>query len=127
MSMRLLAALLLLTTTPFCLAQPVPSAGLDHDPRSVAIDVPTPTDVVEAMLTMAKVGPSDYVIDLGSGDGRIVLAAVKRFGARGALGVDINAKAVENAKGKAAEAGIADRAQFEVRDLFETDVSPATV
>jgi cyclopropane fatty-acyl-phospholipid synthase-like methyltransferase len=110
-----------------CIAEPWPVVTLDHDPRSVAMDVATPSDIVDAMLKMAGVGPNDFVIDLGSGDGRIVIAAVKQFGARGALGVDINEKAVTYAKVKATEAGIADRARFENRDLFTTDVGAATV
>lgn len=88
--------------------------------------VPTPQDVVDTMLTIAQVGPTDYVIDLGSGDGRIVVTAASKFGAQG-FGVDLNprriAEAVENAK----VAGVSDRAQFFQRNLFETDFSKATV
>lgn len=78
------------------------------------------------MLTLAEVGPKDFVIDLGSGDGRIVLTAAKVFGARG-FGVDINEKLVKEANESAKLQGIADRAHFTVQDLFKTDIRKATV
>ena len=87
--------------------------------------VPTPPDVVERMVDFAGVKPGEYVIDLGSGDGRIPIAAGKR-GAR-ALGVDINPKLVKEATANAVKAGVADRVRFEVRDLFKTDISKADV
>jgi SAM-dependent methyltransferase len=87
--------------------------------------VNTPMEVVERMLRMAEVGPRDYVIDLGSGDGRIVIAAAKR-GARG-LGVDLDASLVQLAKRNAERSGVAERARFEVRDIFDTDLSRASV
>ena len=78
------------------------------------------------MLTLAEVGPKDFVIDLGSGDGRIVLTAAKVFGARG-FGVDINEKLVKEANEAAKLQGIADRANFTIQDLFKTDIRKATV
>ena len=78
------------------------------------------------MLTLAEVGPKDFVIDLGSGDGRIVLTAAKVFGARG-FGVDINDKLVKEANEAAKMQGIADRASFSTQDLFKTDIRKATV
>jgi SAM-dependent methyltransferase len=81
---------------------------------------------LKAMMDFARVGREDFVIDLGSGDGRIVIHAAKRFGARG-LGVDLNAKLVEIARGRAKAAGVADLVRFEVRDIFKTDISRATV
>src|SRR3954468_24105039 len=87
--------------------------------------VNTPVEIVERMLRMAQVGRDDYVIDLGSGDGRIVIEAAKR-GARG-LGVDLDPTLVKLATQNAQAAGVADRARFEARDLFETDLSPASV
>jgi len=87
--------------------------------------VPTPEPVVETMLNLAKVTPSDFVIDLGSGDGRTVIAAAKR-GAR-ALGVEYNADMVELSRRAAMKAGVAERAKFTRSDLFETDLSKATV
>jgi SAM-dependent methyltransferase len=87
--------------------------------------VPTPSDVVERMLDMAKLRPGEYLVDLGSGDGRIVVAAAQR-GARG-FGVDLNPKRVEEAVANAKKAGVSDRATFEVKDLFDTDISKADV
>ena len=85
----------------------------------------TPMEIVERMLRMAEVGRGDYVIDLGSGDGRIIIEAAKR-GARG-LGVDIDPNLVKHATENAVKAGVGDRTRFEVRDVFETDLSAATV
>jgi len=87
--------------------------------------VPTHEAMVQQMLDLAKVTPSDFLIDLGSGDGRTVIAAAKR-GAR-ALGIEYNPNMVELARGKAAEAGVTDKAQFLQADLFDTDLSKATV
>ena len=87
--------------------------------------VQTPMEIVERMLRMAEVRPGDSVIDLGSGDGRIVIEAAKR-GARG-LGVDLDPNLVKLASQNAQRAGVADRARFEVRDIFETDLSSASV
>lgn len=89
--------------------------------------VPTPHDVVEKMLDLADVQPSDFLIDLGSGDGRIAIAAVRDRGAMGAYGVDLNPVRVEEARANAQDAGVADRVTFEVEDLFDTDFSSATV
>jgi precorrin-6B methylase 2 len=87
--------------------------------------VPTPEVTVQKMLDMAKVTPQDFVMDLGSGDGRTVIAAAKR-GAR-AMGVEYNPDMVELSKRNAAEAGVTDKATFVKADLFETDFSKATV
>jgi precorrin-6B methylase 2 len=87
--------------------------------------VPTPEPLVEKMLDLAKVTPNDFVIDLGSGDGRTVIAAARR-GAR-ALGVEYNPEMVALSKRNAARAGVSDRAQFVQGDLFEADLSRATV
>jgi SAM-dependent methyltransferase len=87
--------------------------------------VNTPVEIVERMLRMAEVGQGDTVIDLGSGDGRIVIEAAKR-GASG-LGVDLDASLVKLATQYAQQAGVAQRARFEVRDIFETDLSGASV
>jgi SAM-dependent methyltransferase len=87
--------------------------------------VQTPMEIVERMLRMAEVKKDDYVIDLGSGDGRIVIEAAKR-GARG-LGVDLDPNLVKLATESAQKALVGDRARFEVRDIFETDLSAATV
>jgi hypothetical protein len=88
--------------------------------------VPTPQSVVDAMLDTAKVGPRDYVIDLGSGDGRIVVTAAKKHGARG-FGVDLNPERIQEASENARAAGVTDRVAFHQQNLFETDLSLATV
>lgn len=88
--------------------------------------VQTPQNVVDAMLETAKVTAKDYVIDLGSGDGRMVITAAKKRGARG-FGVDLDRRLVKLANENARKAGVADRAKFHARDLFETDLSPASV
>jgi SAM-dependent methyltransferase len=87
--------------------------------------VNTPMEVVERMLILGQVKAGDNLIDLGSGDGRIVIEAAKR-GARG-LGVDLDPGLVKLATQNAAKAGVADRARFAVRDIFETDLSGASV
>lgn len=88
--------------------------------------VPSHADVLRSMFDLTKATKSDYVIDLGSGDGRIVIAAAKWLGAEG-FGVDLNAKLVAIANKRAKEQGVADRAKFYVRDLFATDISKATL
>lgn len=87
--------------------------------------VPTPEAVVDEMLTLAKVGPDDTVIDLGSGDGRIVIAAAKR-GAR-ATGVDIDPERIREANENAKEHGLQDKVKFIQQNLFDADLKPATV
>ena len=88
--------------------------------------VTSPDNVTLEMLNAAGVKRGDYVIDLGSGDGRIVILAAKRFEATG-LGVEIDPQLVEKSKANAREAGVADKAVFKEQDLFKTDLSPATV
>jgi hypothetical protein len=88
--------------------------------------VPTPQEVVERMLQIAKVTAKDYLIDLGSGDGRIVVTAAKKHGARG-FGVDLNPERIREANENAKAAGVLDKVSFYQRDLFETDLSEATV
>lgn len=88
--------------------------------------VPTPARVVDAMLGLARVGPQDYVVDLGSGDGRIVIAAASKHGARG-FGVEIDGALVSAARREAERLGVADRVSFEEGNLFGTDFGRATV
>ena len=88
--------------------------------------VPTPQSVVERMLDIGQVARTDYLIDLGSGDGRIVVTAAKKHGARG-FGVDLNPTRIKEANENARKAGVADKVAFHQRDLFETDLTPATV
>src|SRR5947209_7595640 len=88
--------------------------------------VPTPDDVVDRMLTMAQVTPSDFVIDLGSGDGKIAILAARKFGAR-ALGIEYNPDMVKLSQNNALAAGVAGKASFRNADIFATDFSQATV
>jgi SAM-dependent methyltransferase len=88
--------------------------------------VPTPEKVVDEMLRIAKVGPNDVLYDLGSGDGRIPITAAKRFGTRG-LGIDIDPQRVREARANAKAAGVEDKVRFIEGDLFELDLSQATV
>ena len=90
------------------------------------IYVPTPQNIVDKMLEVAKVTKDDYVFDLGSGDGRIPITAAARYGARG-FGVDINPKLIAEARANAKAAGVADRVEFRRQDLFQTSVREATV
>jgi len=88
--------------------------------------VPTPQAVVDKMLEMAKVGPNDVLYDLGCGDGRIVITAASRFGARG-VGIDIDPERIAEAKENAKKAGVAERVQFRQADLFKSNFAEATV
>jgi len=88
--------------------------------------VPTPQDVVDRMLAVAKVGKNDVVYDLGCGDGRIVVTAARQFGARG-VGIDINPERIAEARANAKKAGVSQRVDLRVANLFETDLSPASV
>jgi len=112
---RLLAALLWAATLPVAaqLAEEVPF-------------ITSPDNVTLEMLRLANVGPADHVIDLGSGDGRIVILAAKRFGASG-LGVEIVPGLVERSLRTARDTGVADRVDFKVQDLFKTDLARASV
>lgn len=96
-------------------------------PGSAAPFVATPWSIVDEILRLGEAGPADFVVDLGSGDGRLVISAVARYGARGGLGVDIDPALVRLANDNAAKAGVADRVRFEERDLFATDVRAATL
>lgn len=88
--------------------------------------MPTPQGVVDAMLELAQVGPRDFVVDLGSGDGRIVLTAARRYSARG-FGVDIDKELVEQSNAEARRLGLADRVTFRQQDVMEARVEEATV
>jgi SAM-dependent methyltransferase len=90
------------------------------------IYVPTPQEVVDAMLTMANVTGKDVVYDLGSGDGRIPITAAQKYGARG-VGIDINPERIKEAEANLAKANVGDKVKFLNQDLFETDISQATV
>jgi SAM-dependent methyltransferase len=88
--------------------------------------VPTPYVVIEEMLRLARVTPQDFVMDLGSGDGRVLITAAQRYGARG-MGVDLDGDLVAQSLESAAAAGLAERVTFLQQDLFKTDFSRATV
>ena len=90
------------------------------------IFVPTPQEVVDAMLKLAKVTKNDVVYDLGSGDGRIPITAAKTYGARG-VGIDIDPQRIKEATENLKAAGVGDRVKFLNADLFTTDISEATV
>jgi cyclopropane fatty-acyl-phospholipid synthase-like methyltransferase len=118
---RLLLALTILVTTvvaPAWAQQPLRSPDV--------IFVPTPQEVVDAMLKLAKVTKNDVIYDLGSGDGRIPITAAKTYGARG-VGIDIDPQRIKEATENLKTAGVGDRVKFLNQDLFTTDISEATV
>jgi SAM-dependent methyltransferase len=112
------------------LAGPMAAPGVGHaaaqDSRSLAPFVPTPDDVVERMLALAGVTENDVVYDLGCGDGRIVIAAAREFGARG-VGVDIDPQRIAEANANAEQAGVQHLVEFLEQDAMQVDVSEATV
>ncbi|MGJ9416600.1 SAM-dependent methyltransferase [Massilia sp. CMS3.1] len=111
----------LLLPQAYLLAQPAAA------PQSLDVPyVPTPQEVVERMLQMAKVGKKDVLFDLGCGDGRIVVTAAKEHGARG-TGIDLDPQRIREARKNAEQAGVGHQVSFKVADLFETDVSAASV
>jgi opacity protein-like surface antigen len=117
-------------TLSFLLAAPA-SAQQKFEPQvgqagKDVIWVPSPDDIVERMLTMAQVTPNDFVIDLGSGDGKIAIAAAKKFGAK-SMGIEYNPDMVKLSQGNAQAAGVATKATFRQADIFATDFSQATV
>jgi precorrin-6B methylase 2 len=133
-SIRFAGLALLFAFCPLALAQaqkaPAAASAPAYEPHSGqegkdVVWVPTPQVLVNKMLDMAKVTPADFVMDLGSGDGRTVITAAKR-GAR-ALGVEYNPDMVELSKRNAAKEGVTGKAEFIKADLFETDFSRATV
>jgi ribosomal protein L11 methylase PrmA len=114
----------IITEFLICVAQAQsPSTG------QIPINTPyvtSPEQIVGAMLALANVRSSDTVYDLGCGDGRIVISAAKKYGARG-VGIDINPARIDEARANAQSAGVADRVNFEVNDLFDADIRNATV
>lgn len=117
-----LAAVLLMWSIGVCSAH----AQTKEPDRTGGPYVPTPQVVVDQMLRLAKVGAKDYVMDLGSGDGVIVLTAARQFQASG-MGVEIDPELVKLANNEAKKLGIADRATFRTLDVFKADLSPASV
>jgi len=109
-----------------CLAASAAAYAQSDPPRLDVHFVPTPEAVVDRMLGMAKVTKDDYVIDLGSGDGRIVITAARKFGSRG-MGVDLDPQRIKEANANREKAGVADKVEFRQQNLFETDLGKATV
>jgi tRNA A58 N-methylase Trm61 len=118
----LLSALLLVLPIAASSQTQAPAAPRTPD----VIYVPTPPEVVSAMLKLANVTKNDVVYDLGCGDGRIVIAAAKEFGARG-IGIDIDPQRIAEANENAKQAGVTDKVKFMQADLFESSFSEATV
>ena len=102
-----------------------PEAGTRYRQPDV-IYVPTPRAVIDEMLRIAKVQADDVIYDLGCGDGRIVITAAQEYGARG-IGIDIDPQRIREANENARQAGVTDRVRFLNEDLFEADISQATV
>ena len=118
---RLLVALALVVVAA------APAAAQTRDDRPLDVPyAPTPESVVTAMLEMANVTPDDVLYDLGSGDGRIVISAATRFGALG-VGIELNPKRIREAERNARDANASGRVEFLLGDIFEADISPATV
>src|SRR5690606_32296334 len=114
------ALLALLTMAP-------PASAAERPARKLDVwYVPTPHEVVDRMLLMADVKALDVVYDLGCGDGRMVIAAAKKYGVRG-VGVDLDPARIREAQANAKEAGVEELVTFKVADMFETDVTEATV
>jgi SAM-dependent methyltransferase len=119
------------TALVFALLLAAPAAAQKFEPHvgqagKDVIWVPTPDDVVNRMLTMAQVTPADFVVDLGSGDGKIAIAAARNFGAR-ALGIEYNPDMVKLSLDNARAAGVAEKTNFRRGDIFATDFTKATV
>jgi ribosomal protein L11 methylase PrmA len=117
-----LAAVLAVLPAPPAFAQGTATASRRPD----VIYVPTPEDVVEAMLTVAKVTKNDIVYDLGTGDGRIPVTAAKKYGARG-VGIDIDPQRIKDANENVQKSGVGDKVRIIQGDLFEANISEATV
>ncbi|MBK5298534.1 MAG: class I SAM-dependent methyltransferase [Vicinamibacteria bacterium] len=112
-----------------CAALAVPAVAqfpVPPSPTSLAPYVPTPQDVVDRMLSLANVTAADVVYDLGCGDGRIVVTAAKKFGARG-VGVDFDPDRIKESEANAKAAGVEHLVTFKLQDAMTVDVSPATV
>ena|SRR5689334_5059407 len=123
---RLAAGLSLFASLTICLVS-VPAAQQKRpDAPQLAPYVPTPQEVVDRMLALANVTKNDFVVDLGCGDGRIVVTAARKYGARG-LGVDIDPVRIAEANANAKAAGVTNLVEFKLQDALKTDVSNASV
>lgn len=131
-AIRRVAAVLLLATLLPTVAAAQPAAQANFEPRvgqagKDVIWVPTPNGLIDRMLRMANAGPNDKLVDLGSGDGRIAIAAVRDFKVASAIGIEYNPAMVTLSNRNAAEQGVAQRVKFVEGDIFATDFSDATV
>ena len=117
-----------LTAALVILQAPAPAARPAQLPgtKSLAPYVPTPQDVVDRMLELAQVTRNDVVYDLGCSDGRIVITAAKKYGARG-VGIDLDPERIAESKANAQQAGVANLVEFRLQDIMTVDVSPASV
>jgi SAM-dependent methyltransferase len=118
----LLITLLCAMSGRFVMAQTVA-----QEPKLDVPYVPTPQPIVDKMLDLAKVGKNDVLFDLGCGDGRIVVTAVKERGARQGVGIDLNPQRITEARANAKNAGVDDKVKFMVGDLFKANFADATV
>jgi ribosomal protein L11 methylase PrmA len=125
------ASILLVLALSACAQTPVPqapAAALQKQLRAPdVIFVPTPHEVVDAMLKVAKVGKDDVLYDLGSGDGRIPITAAQKYGIARGIGIDINPERIKEANENLRQARVGDRVRFINADLFESNLSDATV
>ncbi len=128
LSGHLVAAALACTAAVSVVSGGLTALGAAQQPKPLdVIYVPTPDLVVKQMLTTAKVAKGDVVFDLGSGDGRIPIAAVKDFGAARGVGIELDPARIAEARANAEAAGVSDRVTFLQQDLFTADLSAATV
>ncbi len=125
-SLTILIGLVVLSSAPTFGAQGTPGAQKRPDAPQLAPYVPTGHDVVDRMLSLASVTKADFVVDLGCGDGRIPIAAAKKYGARG-LGVDIDPVRIAEANANLKAAGVQNLVEFRLEDALKTDVTNATV
>lgn len=124
--MRTLSSLIAAIALAFAIAVHGTLAQTSSPKKPDVVYVPTPQHVVDAMLELADVRAADVVYDLGSGDGRIVITAARKYGARG-VGIELDPALLKLARENAAAAGVTDRVRFVEQDLFEADLSQATV
>ena len=124
------ACAVVLLYMPVTLAQsktaPTQAPAAPPKPKADVVYIPTPQPVVDAMLALANVKKTDVVYDLGSGDGRIVITAAQKYGARG-VGIELDPDLVKKARANAAAAGVSSRVRFVTQNLFDADLRPATV
>ncbi len=120
------AAAFLFSLLPACNALAQTAPGAEQKPKLDVPYEPSSKEVVDVMLELAQVGADDLVYDLGCGDGRVVIAAARKAGARG-VGVDLDPQRIQESLENARRDGAGDRVEFRVQDLFQTDIRPATV